>query len=48
MLETELRLTQSSLQDVERQLQMMRNFTTVTALVVAITLGLVILQLLSR
>lgn len=48
MLEMELRLAQSSLQDVERQLQMMRNFTTITALVVAITLDLVILQLLSR
>lgn len=48
MLETQLRLSQSSLQNVERQLQMMRNFTTVTALVVAITLGLVILQLLNN
>lgn len=46
MLETELRLTQSSLQDVERQIQLSRNFTTVTGLTVAITLGLVILQLL--
>lgn len=48
MLETELRLTQSSLHDTARQLQMIRNFTTVTGLTVAITLGLVILQLLNR
>lgn len=47
-LETELRLTQSSLRDVERQLQMIRNFTTITGLTVAITLGLTIIQLLSR
>ena len=48
MLETELRLTQSSLQDTDRQLQMVRNFTTVTGITVAITLALVILQLLNR
>lgn len=48
MLETELRLTQSSLQDTDRQLQMIRNFTTVTGITVAITLALVILQLLNR
>lgn len=48
MLETELRLTQSSLQDAQRQLQMMRNFTTVTGVTVAITLGLVILQLVTN
>jgi ABC-type transporter Mla subunit MlaD len=47
-LETELRLTQSSLRDTERQLQMIRNFTTITGLTVAITLGLTILQLLTR
>mgnify|MGYP002778004114 CR=1 FL=1 len=47
-LETELRLTQSSLRDTERQLQMLRNFTTITGLTVAITLGLTIVQLLSR
>jgi len=47
-LETELRLTQSSLRDTERQLQMIRNFTTITGLTVAITLGLTIVQLLSR
>jgi DNA repair exonuclease SbcCD ATPase subunit len=47
-LETELRLTQSSLRDTERQLQMIRNFTTITGLTVAITLGLTILQLLSQ
>ena len=45
-LETELRLTQSSLRDTERQLQMIRNFTTITGLTVAITLGLTIVQLL--
>jgi ABC-type transporter Mla subunit MlaD len=45
-LETELRLTQSSLRDTERQLQMLRNFTTITGLTVAITLGLTIVQLL--
>lgn len=48
MLETELRLTQSSLQDTQRQLQLVRNFTTVTGLTVAITLGLVILQLITN
>ena len=48
MLATELRLTQSSLQELERQLQLIRNFTTVTGLTVAVTLALVILQLLSR
>lgn len=47
-LETELRLTQSSLRDTERQLQMLRNFTTITGLTVAITLGLTIVQLLSQ
>ncbi len=48
MLETQLRLTQSNLQEVERQLQLVRNFTTVTGVTVAITLSLVILQLLSH
>lgn len=47
-LETELRLTQSSLQATDRQLQMIRNFTTVTGITVAITLALVIFQLLNR
>lgn len=47
-LETELRLTQSSLQDMERHLQMIRSFTTVTGVTVVITLALVILQLLNR
>lgn len=48
ILETQLRLTQSSLQEVERQLQLVRNFTTVTGVTVAITLSLVILQLLTN
>lgn len=47
-LETELRLTQSSLQETNRQLHMIRNFTTVTGITVAITLALVIFQLLNR
>ena len=47
MLETELRLTQSSLRELERQLQLIRNFTIVTGLTVAVTLGLVILQLIN-
>lgn len=47
-LETELRLTQSSLRDTERRLQMIRNFTLITGITVAITLILVIVQLLAR
>lgn len=47
-LETELRLTQSSLQEVERQLQLVRNFTTITGVTVAITLSLVIIQLVTN
>lgn len=47
-LEAELRLTQSSLHDVKRQLQALRNFTNITGLTVATSLGLVIFQLLNH
>lgn len=48
MLETELRLTKSSLQEVQRHLQMIRSFTTVTGVTILVTLALVIVQLLNR